>query len=233
MIQLLLALLAGCATIASPCVLPMLPILLSSAIGASGRARPLLIVLGFVAAFSAGALLFGLFSEVLPLSQQLVRDAAAVLLLVFGLLMAWPRPFQGLSMLLTRHLDGIAGLAGRAGDGRLGGLVLGMTLGAVWTPCAGPILASILTLVATAHDLGRATAMLLIYSIGAGLPMLAVVVGGRHATARVRRLARHAARMQQAFGLLVMLTAAAMYWQYDVLATAWLTGHFPVLDVGL
>lgn len=233
LLPLLFSLLAGIATIAAPCILPMLPILLGSAIGRSGHARPLLIVLGFVLAFCACALVFSVFADSLALSAQLLRDVAIVLLLSFGLLMLWKRPFERLAL----YLHGLSDLAGRlgarAGDGKLGALVLGMTLGAVWTPCAGPVLGSILTLVATAHDLGRASAMLVCYSIGAGLPMLAIVYGGQHMSTRVRRLARHAPRMQQLFGVVVIMTAGAMYWQYDILATSWLTQRLPGLDLGL
>jgi cytochrome c-type biogenesis protein len=232
-LPLLISLLAGIATIAAPCILPMLPILLGTAIGRSGHVRPLLIVLGFVLAFCACALVFSVFADSLPLSPGFLRDAAIVLLLAFGLSMLWKWPFER----LARHFQGLTDLAGRvgaaAGDGKLGALVLGMSLGAVWTPCAGPVLGSILTLVASAHDLGRASAMLACYSIGAGLPMLAIIYGGQHMSTRVRRLARHANRMQQVFGMGVILTAAAMYWQVDTLATGWLTQRLPGLDLGL
>lgn len=221
--EFLLALAAGVLTIAAPCILPMLPFLLGSSIGAASRARPVFIVLGFVLSFSACALLFGLFAESLALPQQNLRDAAIVLLLVFGLLMLWQRPFAWLGQKLSGAVNLAHDIGNRAQAGHLGGLVLGLTLGVVWTPCAGPVLGSILTLIATAHDLGRAAALLVSYSLGAGIPMLAIAYGGQQLSTRVRRLARYSARMQQVFGVLTMLTAVAMYYQYDTLIAVWLT----------
>ncbi|UTY60092.1 cytochrome c biogenesis CcdA family protein [Massilia sp. erpn] len=223
MSEILLALAAGVLTIAAPCILPMLPFLLGSSIGASGRTRPVFIVLGFVLAFSSCALLFGLFAESLALSQQSLRDAAIVLLLAFGLLMLWKRPFEWLGQKLSGVVNLANDIGNRAQAGNLGGLVLGMTLGVVWTPCAGPVLGSILTLIATAHDLGRAALLLLCYSLGAGLPMLAIAYGGQQLSTKVRQVARYSVRMQQVFGVLTMLTAVAMYYHYDTLITVWLT----------
>lgn len=146
-----------------------------------------------------------------------------MLLLVFGVLMVWPTPFQWLTMHAGGWLAPLANAPAAAGDGPLGGLVLGASLGAVWTPCAGPVLASILTLLAT-EPLGIGTAWLLLsYAIGAALPMLAISYGGQYATTRVRQIARHAHRMQQVFGVFVVVLALAMLFELDGLATTWLT----------
>ena len=233
MIDILLALLAGVLTIAAPCILPMLPILLGTSVGRTVRARPLFIALGFVLSFSAFALVFGLFSDALGLAQDTLRDAAIVLLLGFGLLMLWKRPYQLLAARLSGMVNRANTVGNRAGSGNLGGFVLGMTLGAVWTPCAGPVLGSILTLVATARDLGRATVLLFCYGLGAGIPMLAIAYGGQYMSTRVRRIARHAERLQQGFGLLIILTAVAMYFQYDSLITVWLSNFYPASAQGL
>ncbi|AMP07579.1 cytochrome c biogenesis CcdA family protein [Collimonas pratensis] len=233
MFNILLALMAGVFTIAAPCILPMLPILLGTSIGQTSRARPAFIALGFVVTFSACALVFSLFSDILGLSQQNLRDAAIALLLVFGVLMIWKRPFELLTLRLSGAINRVNGIGSRAESGNIGGLVLGMTLGAVWTPCAGPVLGSILTLVATSHNLGRATVLLLSYSIGAGIPMLAIAYGGQQASSRVRKVARYSSRMQQLFGVFIILTAAAMYYQYDTLITVWLSNFYPALQQSL
>jgi thiol-disulfide isomerase/thioredoxin len=101
--------------------------------------------------------------------------------------------------------------------------LLGATLGALWTPCAGPVLASILALVAKAPTASEATPLLLAYALGAGLPMLAIAYGGQAITVRVRPLARHAGRIRQGFGMLVIFSAAAMLGQFDTQASAWLS----------
>lgn len=229
----LLALLAGMLTVAAPCVLPMLPVVLGASVGQTQRARPLFIALGFALAFSAVALLFGAASQALGLSQDLLRDVAAALLLAFGLLMVWPRPFEWLSMHASGVLNRVSGLGDRAGSGNLGGLLLGLTLGAVWTPCAGPVLGAILTLVATEPEPARAAVLLVSYSVGAALPMLAIAWGGQYASTRVRQLARYTHRLQQGFGVLVMGVAVALYFQYDSVITVWLSQFYPQGKTGL
>lgn len=225
-VDLPLAFSAGVLTVAAPCILPMLPILLGASMQEGNRFRPVCIVLGFVAAFSGFAYLFGAFSAALGVSQNALRDGAIVVLAVFGALMVWPRPFQLLAMRMSGLLNRMDAVGRGAGAGNLGGLVLGASMGAVWTPCAGPALGAILTLVASAQDPGRSALLVLCYAAGAGVPMLAIAYGGQFATAHVRKFARHAYRLQQVFGALIVLTAVAMYFQYDTLATVWLSTLF-------
>jgi cytochrome c-type biogenesis protein len=227
MVEILLAFAAGMATIASPCVLPMLPIIVGAAIGQTSRARPLFVALGFVLAFSSVALIFGAFADALGAGNSALRSLAAVLLMAFGALMVWPHPFERLAGRLGAVVERLGASGGRAAPGNLGGFFLGMSLGVLWTPCAGPVLGSILTLVATAATLGRAALLLSCYAIGAGVPMLAIAYGGHYATTRVRRLAPYTLRLRQGFGVLVMLIAFAMYFQYDTRITLWLATLYP------
>lgn len=230
MLDLPLAFLAGVLTVAAPCVLPMLPILLGTAVGQGSRARPLLIVLGFVLTFSAATFVFGVFADALGVAQEGLRQGAILLLLGFGLLMVWPQPLEWLS---ARYGGALTALAPVGGAGNAGGFLVGTTLGVLWTPCAGPVLASILTLVATAQDLGRAGLLLVCYALGAGLPMLGIAYGGQYAVARVRHAAPHLRRVQQGFGVVVMLTGIAMHFQWDGQITVWLTAFLPTIELGL
>ena len=223
MSQIALALAAGLLTVAAPCILPLLPILQGASVGRTDRARPALIALGFVLAFASCALVFGLFAHALGLTQNMLRHIAIGLLVLFGLLMLDKRPFAWLAARMGPLINGASELGQRAGNGYTGALVLGLSLGVLWTPCAGPVLGTILTLIATEHDLRRASAMLLAYAVGAGLPMLAIACGGQMVSQRVRVLARYSTRLQQGFGVVVMLTAIAMYYQYDTLITVWLS----------
>lgn len=210
---------AGLATVASPCVLPLLPALLGSAWGAAGRWRPLLVVLGFIASFSALALAFGASARWLGVSAGAMRDGAALLLLVFGLLLAWPAGWER----LARPLGRVAEVAQRwgHGGGSLAALALGASLGALWTPCAGPALASILALVAGSSDRGQAAALLVAYAAGAGGPMLAVAYGSQ----RLPRLLRAwSGRLRRGLGVLVMLLAGASLADVGTLWVAALAG---------
>ena len=232
MLELLFAVLAGILTIAAPCTLPMLPILLGASIGHSSRARPAMIALGFVVSFSAVALLLGALTRAFDFDPNVLREAAAVLLLGFGLLMLWPAPFEWLSIRLNGWLN-LGAVSAAQREGALGGLVLGTTLGLVWTPCAGPVLGSILALVATSRNLAWAGTLLVAYAIGAAIPMLAIAYGGQAATTRVRSLSRISPLMQQGFGVVVIAFALAAYFQYDTLIVAWLTGFYPTGQIGL
>ncbi|MBI5131434.1 MAG: sulfite exporter TauE/SafE family protein [Rhodopseudomonas palustris] len=232
MLQLVLAFLAGVATIAAPCTLPMLPVLLGASLGHPGRLRPTFITLGFVLSFSAVALSLGWLARIGDFDPGVLRSFAAILLMVFGLLMIWPTPFE-----LWWSRTGVSALlpAGAVGGhpGAAGGFALGAALGLVWTPCAGPVLGSILTLVATSKDTAWAGTLLVSYALGAGVPMLAVSYGGQQMVSRIRSVSRISPRLQQAFGVLVIAVAVATYFQYDTLIVAWLTTFYPTGQIGL
>lgn len=229
MLDLVLALLAGVVTVAAPCTLPMLPILLGASVGQTGKVRPAMIALGFVMSFSMVALLLGAITRVFDFDPNHLRNAAAAVLIGFGLLMIWPAPFEWISI----RIGGLSGNIAAPRQGVIGGFVLGTTLGLVWTPCAGPVLGSILTVIATSKDTAWASLLLIVYAIGAGLPMLAIAYGGQAVTTRVRSVARIAPRLQQGFGGIVIAFAIASYFQYDTLIVAWLTGFYPNGQIGL
>ena len=225
-----LALAAGVFTVASPCILPVLPILFGSAAGVSiktsgnasertfGRNGPLMTMAGFIVTFTAFGLLLGAASSAVHVAQETLRNLSLLLLGGFGLLRIWSRPYDW----LVARLPSFPVPSG-------GGFLLGASLGAVWTPCAGPVLASILVLVAGAQDIARSAWLLFLYAIGAAVPMLAILLGGQAVTQRVRVLARHSARLQQVFSVLIVVTALAMYLQYDVLVYARAADFFPQL----
>ena len=222
-----LAFLAGLLTIASPCVLPMLPILLGSGVNQRNRRRPLFIVAGFILSFASFAMLLGVVSATIDVAQEVLRNTAIALLALSGLFRLWPAPYE---WLIARLPVRGASTAPRGDDGSNGGaFLLGISLGAVWTPCAGPVLASILVLVVKAQDPAWSALLLTLYAIGAAVPMLGIIYGGQYATQRVRSVARHAERLQQVFGVLVVATAIAIYLQYDTLAYSWAARHLPTL----
>ena len=233
MIEIALAFAAGLLTAAAPCILPLLPVLLGASIGRQDRWRPLFLVAGFVLAFSGFAILFGSFSTVLGLSHDMLRKASVILLGGFGLLLLWPRPYEWLMARVSGVLAFADGIVARAGSGNAGGLVVGLALGVLWTPCAGPVLGSILTLIATSENLARAALLLVTYAIGAGVPILLIAYGGQYATTQVRRFAPYTPALQRTFGVAVLLVAFAFYTQYDTIATVWLSQAYPNLQLGL
>jgi cytochrome c-type biogenesis protein len=232
MFDIALALLAGVATIAAPCTLPVLPVLLGASVGHNKSKRPAAIALGFVVSFSGVALVLGALTRIFDFDPDVLHSSAAVLLAGFGLLMIWPKPFEWLSIKAGGVFTSAKTTVHRD-PGAISGFLLGTTLGLVWTPCAGPVLGSILTLVATSTDVRWASVLLVAYATGAAIPMLTVAYGGQAITARFRMLARHSLRLQQLFGVIVVAFAIASYFQYDTLILSRLTSLYPSGWIGL
>jgi cytochrome c biogenesis protein CcdA len=91
MLLFLFALLAGAVTVAGPCILPLLPIILGTSTVRAHPARPLAIVLGFILSFSVFAVVFGVFGSILGISPEAFRWVAAIVISLFGLMMVFPR----------------------------------------------------------------------------------------------------------------------------------------------
>jgi len=194
--------LAGVVTAISPCVLPVLPILLAG--GASGR-RPLRIVAGLVASFSVFTLFATWILDRLGLPQDFLRNAAIALLFLTAATLLVPRT----ATLVERPLARFSRLRPRKLGG---GLLFGAALGLVFVPCAGPVLATI-TVVAANRDVGvRALALTVAYALGAALPMLAVAFGGGAAAGRLRA---HAAPVRAVSGAVIGLVALGLVLHVD------------------
>jgi cytochrome c-type biogenesis protein len=233
MISILFALLAGIATIAAPCTLPILPILLGTSLVSHGKSWPFFVALGFIFSFAAVTLGFNFVTRIFGLEPDHLRTVAIALFAIFGGLLLWPRLYEQVSVAVSAFAGRTQLVGGQLRHGAGGGFLLGTTLGLVWTPCAGPVLGSILTLLATQTDLKWAALLLVFYAIGAAIPMLAISYGGQYAAQRVRRIAPYTRRLQQGFGMLVVSFAVAMYFQFDTLITVWLFSLYPAGQIGL
>ncbi len=228
------AFVSGIVTILSPCILPVLPVVLSGGV-AGGRARPLGVVAGFVASFSIFTLALTAIVQAVGVSPDALRIVAVVLIAAFGLVMAVP----ALRDLFERAVSRLAGLAsrGRAGGvrkaGFWAGLPVGIGLGLVWTPCVGPIMASVVSLALTQRVDGGAVAITLAYALGTSIPMLAVMIGGRTLLERVPGLKRNAGRIQQGFGVLMIAVAVSIAFGLDRRLQAAILDVLPNYGAGL
>jgi len=211
---------AGIVTAVSPCVFPVLPILFAG--GASGgRRRPYAIIAGLVASFATFTLVATWLLEQLHLPQDFLRDLSIALLFVLAATLIFPR----FGVLLERPL---ASLSRRAPSSDLGGgFLLGASLGLVFVPCGGPVIAAI-SANAARLDLGPKTvAVTLAYALGAAIPMLAVAALGQGAT---RRLRANAAHLRVAFGVLMAVAALAIAFDVDRRLQTWFPDYTHALQ---
>src|SRR5437763_10942200 len=193
------ALIAGAGTALSPCALPVLPaILASSADG--GRRRPFGVVLGLSVTFLVTIIGLAEVAGGVGLGDTALRTVAIVALLVFGIAIAVPAVGSRLEAPLSRLIR----FGPRStGDGFVSGLGVGAALGFVYAPCAGPILAAVVSVSAAS---GRTVAVGIAYTLGAAAVLLALSLGGRQLLRRIPR----GPRLQTALGVVMILTAVAM-----------------------
>ncbi len=205
------ALLAGAGTAITPCVLPVLPALLSaSAVG--GRRRPLGIVVGLAATFTIAIVALAQLVKGVGLASGAARDVAIVVLIGFGLIMLIP----DLAARLQAPLSRLARFGPRTrGSGFWSGLGVGGALGFVCAPCAGPILAAVTSVSASSGASARIVAVALAYSAGLGAILLLYALGGRFVIERLRRSFRGHV-VERALGVILLVTGIAMAANLDV-----------------
>jgi cytochrome c biogenesis protein CcdA/thiol-disulfide isomerase/thioredoxin len=190
--------LAGVITAVSPCILPVLPIILAGGATGRGRRRPFAIIAGLVASFTVFTLAASSLLTALGLPQDLLRNIAIAMLFVLAATLLLPR----LGYLLERPL---LFLTRRRGGEVGGGFALGVSLGLVFVPCAGPVLATI-SAVSAEHMIGFDTVLLtLAYALGAAVPMLLIALGGQRVARPMRGQSQNFRR-----GMGVLVAGAAL-----------------------
>lgn len=229
-VLVLFAFLGGIVTILSPCILPILPIVLSGSI-TGGKRRPLGVVSGFIASFTFFTLFLTAIVKTTGISPDILRTIAVVVIAAFGLGLLIPAFQQFLERMFSR----MASLSPKAnaGDGFLSGLVVGLSLGLVWTPCVGPILASIIALAATQTVGLNAVVITLFYALGTSLPLLAITFGGRQLLVNHPWLIKNTEHIQKLFGGLMLFTALAIFMSWDVKFQTYILNAFPNYGTGL
>jgi cytochrome c biogenesis protein CcdA/thiol-disulfide isomerase/thioredoxin len=206
LILLLVGFAAGFVTAISPCVLPVLPLLLAGG-ATGGRRRPYAIIAGLIASFCAFTLGGAWLLDQLGLPKDFLRDLAIALLFLLAATLVFPRlgelvqrPFYR----LTRRPQGDLG----------GGFLLGASLGLVFVPCAGPVLA-VITVAGATQDVGSRVVLLTgAYAIGAAVPMLLIALGGRAASG-MKALRPHADSLRRGLGVVFAATALAIALNVD------------------
>jgi cytochrome c biogenesis protein CcdA/thiol-disulfide isomerase/thioredoxin len=221
---IIFAFLAGVVTILSPCILPVLPIILSSSVGGknSSKDRPLGIVTGFVLSFTFFTLFLSSIVKATGIPAESLRLVSVGIIAVLGLALLFPQFQIWLELIfakLSRHAP-----KGIVKPGFGPGLLLGLSLGLLWTPCVGPILASVISLAISGTVNNQAILITLAYSVGTAVPMFIIILGGRKYLTRFP---------QKLFGVIMILTAAAIYFNFDRQFQSYILDKFPNYGTGL
>nr|WP_316639224.1 cytochrome c biogenesis CcdA family protein [uncultured Roseateles sp.] len=228
MLSLLLSLLAGALSTLSPCVLPLVPIIMSSALQAA-RFGPVALLAGLTLSYTLVGTGLALFGSQLGVESGQLRMVSAGLMLGFGVIFLSSRLQQAFVRLVAPLTDGAnARLSGFKADSSWGQGLLGAMLGLVWSPCVGPTLGAAVTLAAQGHSATAALSTMFVFGLGAALPMVLLVYGSRAATASRRRAMGEAGRWgKRVMGLGLMLVGALVLSGADHGLEALLTRHMP------
>ncbi len=236
--QLGLSLAAGSLTTLSPCVFPLLPLVLGGALQGS-RFAPVAMGVGMTASFAGIGMVLGSLGPALGIDADSVRTAGAALLIAFALMMLVPALSERFTRWMLPIASGANAASARLDSGSLtGALLLGGVLGLVWSPCSGPLLGSALTLVASEGGVARGGVVLGIFGLGAAVPLVAVAYASRSGFARVRdwvlarieQVRRGFAVLLGAMGIAI-LTGADKWVEARVLQ--WLPDSWVNLTVGI
>jgi len=212
---------AGAATAVSPCVVPVLPIALTAA-ATGGPRKPLGVVTGLVFSFTFALFALVYVISALGLPNDLLRNIAIVVLFGFGIVLLIPPLAARVEAFGSRFAGRVGVKSG--GDGYWAGVGLGISLGILYAPCAGPILAGVLTFSASQSFNAGRLAVIVAYAIGSALVLYLLMIGGRKLAAP---LARRSGAFQMGIGAVMVLVAFAMWQGYDTKFQSNVTANLP------
>ena len=225
---LTLGYLAGVLSTLSPCVLPLLPILVVSAL-AQSRFGLLALAGGLTLSFAAVGLFIGTLGAAVGLDSGVLRQGAAVLLMLFGMTLLVPR-----WQLAFTHATARVGAAGNGlmariqGVGWAGQFAVGLVLGVVWSPCVGPTLGAATTLAAQGSHLGQIALLMLLFGLGAATPLVLIGSMSRETMARLRgRLLAAGNAGKGALGTMLLLVGLSILTGWDKQVEGWVVERSP------
>ncbi|MFC1626589.1 cytochrome c biogenesis CcdA family protein [Patescibacteria group bacterium] len=228
---MLFAFIAGIVTILSPCILPILPIVLSGSI-TGGKRRPFGIVFGFILSFTFFTLALSTIVKATGISANSLRLFAVFVIFSFGISLLIPKIQIVLEQIFSTLTSKIPQTQSES-TGFFGGIPIGLSLGLIWAPCVGPILASVITLAATGTVNSTAIFVTLSYSVGTGIPMLAITYSGRSLFQQIPWLLEKTGIIQKVFGIVMICTALAIFFNIDRAFQTYILTVFPNYGISL
>jgi cytochrome c biogenesis protein CcdA/thiol-disulfide isomerase/thioredoxin len=226
LLLLLFAFISGLVTIAAPCIWPLLPIVLAQSTR-SGRRRPAGLAIGVAASFGILTLTLSLLARALHFDANILRYVAVFVIAVSGVVLLIPWMGAVLEGFVSPLTSRFGSFATAQDSGFSGGLTTGLALGVVWTPCAGPILATIAALGSAGTLSAKLVIVTTAYVTGAAIPLFGLAYGGQRLLGASRRLSPYLGRIQQAFGVVLLAMAVLIGTSYDTVLETRLLNAFP------
>ncbi len=219
-----IAFISGILTVFSPCVLPILPIILASGIeGKEWRIRG--VIVGLVVSFAAASLLLATVVQAFGIPADTIRNIAVILLVIFGLSMVFPIIWEKAQAISERYwrMQPVQNQSNGFG----GGFVTGVSLGIVWTPCIGPVVAAVATLAAVNSLSPTTAAIAFAYALGTGIPLYFIAKGGSKVTQRLGVFRKNNQIIRQVFGVIILATALFIFTGADRKLQEWTLNNLP------
>jgi cytochrome c biogenesis protein CcdA len=220
--------LAGVLTLLSPCVLPLVPIVIATALAAH-RLGPYALALGLTISFAAVGIFVAALGASLGLDQALFRNIAAFILIAFGILLLSTRLQERVATAASGLSAAGDGFISRLNlDGLAGQFVIGLVLGVVWSPCVGPTLGAATTLASQGQNLAQIAVLMAVFGLGAGTPLVALGSVSRANMIRLRGGMLSAGKLGKSIlGIILVLLGLAILSGLDKSFEAWVVGIYP------
>ena len=230
------AYLAGVLTLVNPCVLPLVPIVIAAAFQSS-RFGPAMLAVGLTLSFGVVGVAVVAFGHLAGIDGEQVSRAAAVLMVLFGLVLLYPRAQTLFARAAAPLADRAGGRLDRLNDsGAAGQLVVGALLGVVWSPCVGPTLGGAIGLAASGEGLLHAGVTMVAFGAGISTVLAGLAYGSRELlVSRRRRLAAWMPWAKPIMGTALLLVGLAVFFHIERVVETWLLDLMPgwLLDLSV
>ncbi len=220
--------LAGVLTLINPCVLPLLPVIIAGALQGH-KHGPLYMAAGLTVAFTVVGVLITAFGHLIGLNASTINTVAAVMMVVFGVILLLPKAQEKLATAASPLASGANERMAKVNtQGALGQFTIGLLLGAVWSPCVGPTLGGAIGLAASGENLLQATLTMLAFGIGVSTILLLLSFGSRELLTRRRdRLMRWMPWAKPIMGIALVFVGVALLMRWNHAIDAWLLDIMP------
>jgi cytochrome c biogenesis protein CcdA len=220
--------LAGVLTLINPCVLPLLPVIIAGALQGH-RHGPLYMAAGLTVAFTVVGVLITAFGHLIGLNSSTINTVAAVLMVMFGIVLLIPRAQETLATAAGPLASGANERMNQVNSqGAMGQFTIGLLLGAVWSPCVGPTLGGAIGLAASGENLLQATMTMLAFGLGVSTILILLSYGSRELlTKRRERLMKIMPWAKPIMGVALLFVGVALLMRWNHAIDAWLLNVMP------